>query len=41
MDGVGLVTEFRALRTGGLHPFRLCLVSTAIIAVLGRAYASL
>ena len=36
---VGLVTEFRALRTGGVRPFLLGLLSTVVIAVLGLAYA--
>ena len=41
MAAVGLITEFRALKTGGVRPFALCLASTGIIAVLGLAYASL
>ena len=41
MAAVGLITEFRARRTGGIRPFTLGLVSTGIIAVLGLAYASL
>ena len=41
MAAVGLITEFRALKTGGVRPFALGLASTGIIAVLGLAYASL
>ncbi len=41
MAGVGLITEFRALKTGGIQPFTLGLISTGIIAVLGLLYASL
>ena len=39
--GVGLVTEFRSLSTVGVQPFALGVVSTAVIAALGLAYASL
>ena len=41
MAGVGLITEFRALKAGGIQPFTLGLISTGIIAVLGLLYASL
>ena len=41
MAAVGHITEFRALKTGGVRPFALGLASTGIIAVLGLAYASL
>ncbi len=41
MAAVGLITEFHALKTGGIRPFALGLASTGIIAVLGLAYASL
>lgn len=41
MAGVGLVTEFRALSIVGVQTFTLAIVSTAVIAVLRRAYASL
>ena len=37
--GVGLSTEFRALRTGGLRPLMLCLLATVMIALLGLGYA--
>lgn len=38
--GVGLVTEFRALSIVGVQTFTLGVVSTAVIAALGVAYAS-
>ena len=41
MAGVGLITEFRAMKTGGLSPFALGLGATVIISVLGLAYANL
>ena len=41
MAAVGHITEFRALRTGGVRPFALGIASMGIIAVLGLAYASL
>lgn len=41
MVAVGLMTEFRALKTGGMKPFTLGLLSTAIIALLGLLLASL
>ncbi|MCY4587638.1 MAG: putative sulfate exporter family transporter [Bryobacterales bacterium] len=37
--GIGLITEFRALRTGGLRPLALCLLATVMIALLGLGYA--
>ena len=37
--GVGLMTEFRALRTGGVRPFMLGLASSVLIAALGLGYA--
>jgi uncharacterized membrane protein YadS len=37
--GVGLVTEFRTLRTGGMKPFLLGFFATVVIAVLGLAYS--
>ena len=37
--GVGLLTEFRALRRGGVRPFLLGLLSAAIIALLGLGYS--
>ncbi len=40
MAGVGLVTEFSALRTAGVQPFTLAIVSTTVIAALGLAYAN-
>ena len=36
--GVGLVTELRALRSGGVRPFLLGLVSTGILSLLGLCY---
>ena len=41
MAAVGLMTEFRALKAGGMKPFTLGLLSTAIIALLGLLLASL
>ncbi len=41
MAAVGLITEFRALKTGGVRPFTLGLVATCIISVLGLIYATL
>lgn len=37
--GVGLSTEFRALRTGGLRPLILSLLAAVMIALLGLGYA--
>ena len=37
--GVGLVTEFRALRSGGVRPFLLGLISTVILALLALGYS--
>ena len=37
--GVGLMTEFRALRTGGVRPFMLGLAASVLIAALGLGYA--
>jgi len=37
--GVGLITEFRALRTGGMRPFLLGLLASLGIALLGLAYS--
>jgi uncharacterized membrane protein YadS len=36
---VGLATEFRTLRTGGMRPFLLGLFAAVLIAALGLGYA--
>ncbi len=41
MAGVGLITEFHGMKTGGLSPFALGLAATVIISILGLAYAIL
>jgi len=41
MAGVGLITEFRGMKTGDLSPFALGLAATVIISILGLAYAIL
>ena len=37
--GVGLMTEFRTLRMGGVRPFMLGLAASVLIAALGLGYA--
>jgi uncharacterized membrane protein YadS len=38
--GVGLITEFRALKSSGTKPFILGVLATLIISLLGLAYAN-
>ncbi|MHC4181033.1 MAG: putative sulfate exporter family transporter, partial [Planctomycetota bacterium] len=38
--GVGLMTEFRALRTGGTRPFMLGVLATVAITLLGLLYSN-
>jgi uncharacterized integral membrane protein (TIGR00698 family) len=41
MAGVGLITEFRGMKTGGISPLLLGFVATVLISILGLVYAVL